>query len=82
MVILLNDIPEEISKEEVQELIQRYHPVEEVDVIREDQNHKCKEWKVELGKVDREVANYVIEHLKGHHWNGCRVNAYCPLFQE
>ncbi len=82
MVILLSDIPEAVSKDDIRELVQQYHPTEEVDVLRENQRHQCREWKVELGKVDREVANYVIDHIKGHHWHGCAVNAYCPLFQE
>ena len=79
MVILMNDLPREVSAREVKELVENYHPVESVDTLRE--GDRSVDWRIDLGQTDREVANFVTDHLKGAYWRGCHVNAYCPLYQ-
>ncbi len=79
MVILMNELPKEVSAHELKELVERYHPVEAVETLQE--RRKGVDWRVDLGKADREVANFVTEHLNRHYWRGCYINAYCPLYQ-
>ena len=79
MVILLNDMPKEVSANELRELVEQYHPVEEVDTLQK--RRKGVDWRVNLGKTDREVANFVTDHLNRRYWRGCFINAYCPLYQ-
>jgi hypothetical protein len=79
MVILMNDLPKEVSAQELRELVERYYPVKEVNTLQE--RRRGVDWRVDLGNTDREVANFVTEHLNGHYWRGCYLNAYCPLYQ-
>ncbi len=81
MVILLSDLPERVEKHSLQELVEQYHPVNAVEPYGPDFDGKPVEWKIELGDTDREVANFVTDKLNGSYWQGCHVNAYCPLFQ-
>jgi len=79
MVILVNDLPHEVSAREVKELVEHYYPVRGVDAL--GQRRRGVDWRVDLGDADREVANFVTEHLNGRYWKGCCLNAYCPLYQ-
>ncbi len=80
MVILMNDLPREVSEEEVRRLVEHYHPVKAVEVLKE--RPRAVDWRVDLGDTDREVANFVIDHLHGLYWNGRHLYPYCPLYQS
>jgi hypothetical protein len=80
MVILMNDMPHDVTADEVKSLVEHYHPVRAVDTVVK--RRKGVDWKVDLGQADREVANFVIDHLKGRFWKGHCVDAYCPLYQQ
>ena len=79
MVILMNDLPRDVSADEVKALVENYYPVKGVESL--SQRRHGVDWKVDLGDTDREVANFVADHLNGHYWKGCQLNAYCPLYQ-
>ncbi len=79
MVILMNDLPRQISARDVKELVEHYHPVRRVDTLAE--REKRVDWKVDLGETDREIANFITDRLHGKYWKGCYINAYCPLYQ-
>lgn len=79
MVILVNDVHRDISANELKALVEQYHPVAKIDALTEYQDHK--DWRVDIGETDREVANFVTDRLNGRYWNGCLLNSYCPLYQ-
>ncbi len=80
MVILMNDLPRDVTGPDVKKLVERYHPVQSVGSLPA---RPCGlvDWRVDLGQTDREVANFVVDHLKGRFWKGRALNAYCPLYQ-
>lgn len=79
MVILVNDVRQDISANELKALVEQYHPVKEIGALgkRRDQ----RDWRVDIGEADREVANFVTERLNGRYWHGCLLSSYCPLYQ-
>ncbi len=79
MVILMSDLPREVSAHDIKLLVEKYHPVRKVESLV--RRNRGTDWKVDLGETDREVANFVTEHLQGRYWKGCYINAYCPLYQ-
>ncbi len=80
MVILMNDLPFDVTADEVKALVEHFHPVRKVDTLAK--RRKGVDWKVDLGDTDREVANFVTDHLRGRYWKGRCVDAYCPLYQQ
>lgn len=81
MVILLSDLPERVEKHRLRELVEQYHPIDAVEPCGPECDGKPVEWKIQLGDTDREVANFVTDKLNRSYWQGCHLNAYCPLFQ-
>ncbi|HIE54080.1 MAG TPA: hypothetical protein EYP90_02670 [Chromatiaceae bacterium] len=79
MVILVNDVDRGVSAGELKALVEQYHPIEKIDAFTEHHDHR--DWRVDIGETDREVANFVTDRLNGYYWRGSLLNAYCPLYQ-
>jgi hypothetical protein len=77
MRIVIQNLPKDVSEEEIREALSRWAQVGTIKLIKEGSAPAT------LIEVEsRELADSLVRHINGHFYKGQRLAAWVPLWNE
>ena len=77
MRIVIENLPQAVSEEEIREALSRWAQVGKIKLITEGSAPAT------LVEVDtRELADSLVNHINGHFYKGKRIAAWVPLWND
>ena len=77
MRIVIENLPQAVSEEEIREALSRWAQVGRIKLITEG---SAPATVVEVGT--RELADSLVNHINGHFYKGKRIAAWVPLWND
>ena len=80
MLILVENLPDTISEDEIRQLISRYDSSAGIKLIDNTTKIVCCSCLVSLTETSTVVANTIATRLDGLYWHGVQLSAHRLLF--
>ncbi|MBN3560680.1 RNA-binding protein [Aliamphritea spongicola] len=80
MKIILEDLPRDVSDDDIREFLKGYVEVLDVEIYTSEQRDHASAW-VTIAATHAE-AHWAIGRLNGRYWRECTVNVYISLFSD